>query len=304
MEGNRIQSRYLLWFNREKLTKKVSVKKPLIIQQKKINTFIVFEICKSSSSKDVEVSLADESKELLKTLDLTCRCVFYDYVTCSTYQDVGHGRRTSGYFGSLVEIKILNGRECKEFSKVEFEKDYIYDRSTKRINRIMKDQTYFHIPLLPSTQPSTFTKKLSDEYVFKFRSSTISVLSGQYSLPADFSKYLKANNKVAFVSVLKQATYTFKHFDQRFELSYGINPKSKPRYDGYLLAIHIREVKEDGDLEKEKQKAWESLLENEINYVESALCKYKSALQKERDEWTFEKFKHKMETFFLKTIFR
>lgn len=282
-----MQSRYLIWFSRDELTRKISIKKPLIIPQKKFNTFIVFELSRSPSSRDVKITLSKESKNLLTSKNLKCKCVFYDSVKCSSSQGISQETVETSYFGSLLEITVLNGNNCGEFSDINFEEDYIYDRSPKRASRVMTDQIYFQIPMQPSTQLTFFEKRLTDEYVFKFKSSLISVLYGKYKLPLDFYNFLEESKMAAFVSMLKQTQYTYKHFDERFELAYGSNSKSMTRFDGYLLAVHIRKIG-TGDLEEEKQKAMEYLFENEINYKEAATSGHKESFQKTMQVWDFD----------------
>lgn len=280
-----MQSRYIIWFNREDLQKKISIKKPLIIPQKKFNTFIILEL--SKSSKDIKITLSKESKELLTNKNLKCKCVFYDSVKCSTSQGINQESIETKYFGTLLEITVLNGTNCNEFSDIHFEEDYIYDRSPKRPSRVMSDQIYFQIPMQPSTQLTYFEKKLKDEYSFRFKSSLISVLYGKYKFPMDFYKFLEENKMVAFVSMLKQTQYTYKHFDERFELTYGNNSKNTTRFDGYLLAVHIRKF-DGGDIEDEKQKAMKFLFENEINYKETASTGQKEHFQKTMQAWEFD----------------
>lgn len=284
----KIQSRYLLWFNRQKLKNKLSIKKPLIIPQRRINTIITFEISRMSFSNDVRITLSNESKEVLSAHDLKCKCVLYDSLIGLTAQGIGKETREDRYLWSLVEIKVLYTRICKEVSKVNFTEDYIYDGCVKR------DRTYFHIPLAPSTELTHFEKRLSDEFVFKFKGSTMSVLYGKYKLPSCFKEYLQVNKKVAFISILKQIQYNYRHLDERFQLYYPSDPKIKVRYDGYLMAFHIRELAEGGELEEEKDKAMECLFENGINYNEIAIF---TDREKDRADWSLEQFKVKMDTF-------
>lgn len=282
-----MQSRYLIWFSKEELTRKISIKKPLVIPQKKFNTFIVFELSRSPSLRDVKITLSKESKNLLTSKNLKCKCVFFDSVKCSSSKGINQETVETRYFGSLLEITVLNGSNCSEFSEINFEEDYIYDRSPKRATRVMNDQIYFQIPMQPSTRLTFFEKRLTDEYVFKFKSSLISVLYGKYKLPMDFYKFLEESKMAAFVSMFKQTQYTYKHFDERFELSYGSNSSSMTRFDGYLLAVHIRKLG-DGDLEEEKQKAKQYLLENEINYKETVATGQKGSFQKTIQVWDFD----------------